>query len=350
MVNQSDPLMHSTETVSMDEALEDIQFCNEELKTYIKSMSGIKSTSLKSFQDITTRQKSRQLSQMRNVVEVSQWLANALGLDITGFTVTPTGVESTPIEMMSIDSDTDKAQDLTNSIIYLLDKYCVSDSFYHELTMLDEHLPRSYLIKQSRRKLNDQYTVTPTPNSIPGAYMSFKVLLHQRVATFLEQHPEKKNKTIKIKICGDGAKISRVANYISLSFSIVDECASTMAANGIHTIGIINAAESYDSIAAGFQNVVNEIHDTVKQGNIKVDGETIQLELFTGGDLKFLLLIYGLSSASSTYACLYCKVPKSERWDTTRPLNHYNSPPHLRTLEEIVKIASQKKRRFQCSL
>ena len=177
---------------------------------------------------------------------MAQWLAKTLGLDVTGFTVKATGVQSNPIELVPTDrssatSKSEGKQELTEGILYLLDKYCVSDSFYHELTMLDEHLPRSHLIKQARTNLRDLHTIIPTPNNVPGARMLFTELLCQRVGQFLDEHPEKKGETIKIKICGDGAKTSRVANYISLSFSIIDDCASTMA--GIHTIAVINGAE-----------------------------------------------------------------------------------------------------------
>ena len=39
-------------------------------------------------------------------------------------------------------------------ILFLLDKFCVGDAFYHELTMTFEGLPRSYLVKQCRDNLN----------------------------------------------------------------------------------------------------------------------------------------------------------------------------------------------------
>ena len=39
-------------------------------------------------------------------------------------------------------------------ILYLLDKFCVGDSFYHELTMVTGGLPKSYLIQQCRGDLN----------------------------------------------------------------------------------------------------------------------------------------------------------------------------------------------------
>ena len=37
-----------------------------------------------------------------------------------------------------------------------------------------------------------------------------------------------------------------------------------------------------------------------------------------GGDMKFLLLIYGLDAANGQYSCLWCKCPASERWDMAK--------------------------------
>ena len=45
-------------------------------------------------------------------------------------------------------SEEDKIQ--IEEILYLLDKFCVGDSFYHELTMVTDGLPRSYLIQQNK--------------------------------------------------------------------------------------------------------------------------------------------------------------------------------------------------------
>ncbi|CAB4030762.1 Hypothetical predicted protein, partial [Paramuricea clavata] len=42
-------------------------------------------------------------------------------------------------------------------VLFLLDKFCVSDEIYHELMLVSEELPRSYLIKQLRSNLNKTY-------------------------------------------------------------------------------------------------------------------------------------------------------------------------------------------------
>ena len=44
----------------------------------------------------------------------------------------------------------DSKMEKVEQILYPLDKFCVSDEFYHEFSMIENGLPRSYLIKQCR--------------------------------------------------------------------------------------------------------------------------------------------------------------------------------------------------------
>lgn len=68
------------------------------------------------------------------------------------------------------------------SILYLMDKFGVSDNFMHELTMVVEDFPvKSYLIKHLRTELNKQVKITTTPGLAPGAQYSFKELLTDKV-------------------------------------------------------------------------------------------------------------------------------------------------------------------------
>ena len=60
------------------------------------------------------------------------------------------------------------------TILFLMDKFAVGDVFIHELTMSVDGLPKSYLIKQCRDKLNGSCAVKPTPGAEPGAQISFK--------------------------------------------------------------------------------------------------------------------------------------------------------------------------------
>lgn len=48
----------------------------------------------------------------------------------------------------------------------------------------------------------------------------------------------------------------------------------------------------------------------VREKTLDVGGKVVNLEFFLGGDYKFILLIMGLSGATSNHACAWCKLIK----------------------------------------
>lgn len=56
----------------------------------------------------------------------------------------------------------------------------------------------------------------------------------------------------------------------------------------------------------------------------------------------------GMKSATSDYACCWCKVFKDNRWDMSFNQTYYNSTPLKRNLEEIRSMAGKKKDHFSC--
>ena len=59
-------------------------------------------------------------------------------------------------------------------MLFLIDKFSVGDAFIHELSMAVNGMPKSYLTKQCQDKLNSTCLVKPTPGAEPGAQVSFK--------------------------------------------------------------------------------------------------------------------------------------------------------------------------------
>ena len=58
------------------------------------------------------------------------------------------------------DALSDDKKSRVEKILFPLDKFCVGDCFYHELTMMWGDLPRSYLVKQKRDQLNKLCHIT----------------------------------------------------------------------------------------------------------------------------------------------------------------------------------------------
>ena len=78
-----------------------------------------------------------------------------------------------------------------------------------------------------------------------------------------------------------------------------------------------------------------------KDKKIIVNDKEIAVELFLGGDYKYLLMAMGISGATSDYACLWCKVHK-----LFKDLPHCNQELK-RTLEGIKELRSSSKK-FSC--
>ena len=84
---------------------------------------------------------------------------------------------------------TEEDKDKVKNVVYIMDKFCVSDVAYHELSMTDEEgLPRSYLIKQCRHHLNKVYSISRTPGEWPGAQLNFKNELNHQLSKQVNYH------------------------------------------------------------------------------------------------------------------------------------------------------------------
>ncbi|CAB4018208.1 Hypothetical predicted protein, partial [Paramuricea clavata] len=66
-------------------------------------------------------------------------------------------------------------------LLFLVDKFGVSDKFVHEISMVFQDLPRSYVVKECRLKINSNCVISPTPGSYPGAQVSFKEKLANKL-------------------------------------------------------------------------------------------------------------------------------------------------------------------------
>ena len=66
-------------------------------------------------------------------------------------------------------------------VLYLLDKFGVSDSFYHELCMILSDLPRSHGIKKARIELNRSMTLHRI-DGFEGAYRPFEEILCEQIS------------------------------------------------------------------------------------------------------------------------------------------------------------------------
>ena len=75
--------------------------------------------------------------------------------------------------------------------------------------------------------------------------------------------------------------------FVVLLIQTVTYSLSTL---GSHTFAVIQGAEQYEIIKNGFGVVLQEINNMIG-GFVEVNGETIELNFFLGGDYKVCLII-----------------------------------------------------------
>lgn len=340
---------------SVAKEISDLKETNSHLEDYIRSLEKRKGFAYKGKTFCETKNKQRTLKAFLTRAETAMWFSKAFGLELDS--IKATEVETGKTHEINFTPNTDKPEgcpacetdnisdtDMTRieKILYLLDKFCVSDEFYHELTMIENGLPRSYLIKQRRNNLNELFHVTPTPGNFGGAQVSFHSLLLQQISAFKNEklNPEFNfgSETLKVKISGDRAKMTKKTNYVLLSCALLQKEEEVMSAKGNHTIAVVNGSEKYETLQESFETAFSEINSLIKKGTITVDGEEVKLEFFLGGNYKFLLTLMGLKGATSLYACLWCKIHKDKRWETDKEFHYFNSPPMMRKLQEIKEL------------
>ena len=344
---------------TLQDDFEKAETTNKELIDYIERLQ----TAQQDYKgkDISqVKKKSRTLKTFMTRAQTALWFAKSFGLEIESVAMkeVQTGSKHN-VKMASddqqentatgFDSLSEEEKEKVDKILFLLDKFCVGDSFYHEFSMYND-LPKSYIIKQRRTQLNDMCHIVSTPGRAEGAEVSFKELLKERVQDLIDQNPEFdfENEIVKVKISGDGARMTRNTTFIILSFALLQNNSHLMSARGNNTIPIVKGSENYETLKGSFANVFSDINDLNSMTKITMNGKEIKLELFLGGDYKFILIMLGLKGATSFYACAWCKVHKDKRWDLNHEEDFYNKPPLQRTLKELKELSKKGRENFCC--
>lgn len=320
---------------------------NNELETYVKNIE--KQLNMpKEYQGQTvseSKNKYRSIKSFMSRAEVALWFSKSFGLEIQSLHVKESSTNIKHVlklsncECQTENTGTNKSKYSTLSdnerknieeILYLLDKFCVGECFYHELSMMDKALPRTYLIKQIKDGLDKLCHI----EKLPGSYLGAKVhsveeimIQYVKESLLLQKDFDPAKDKIQIKVSGDGARMTRNSNYVLLSFSVLQTGESVMSSKGNRTVAVVNGSEDYLTLKECFGEVFTEINGLINRGTMDIGNTQVKTEYFLGGDYKFILMILGLKGATSNYACVWCKTHKCNRWEVDKPYEYYNSEP-----------------------
>ena len=234
-------------------------------------------------------------------------------------------------------------EEILKITMYVKERFNISNQAYHELSMVNIGLPRSYAIQKESLQMNSKSVIYPITGKVSGVRQSILGQLNKTI-TYLAKIDQffKQNQNISVKITGDGTSVSHSMHCVVIAFSIIREGANPNSPGGNHTVAILNTTEDYDYLAEPLKEVLDEIKVT---NNIMVDETEYTIEWFLGADLKFLALCTSIGGANSKYACIWCKCPSADRHDIKRKWSINNITEGARTIDEIKFLSALPKSR-----
>ncbi|XP_067034418.1 uncharacterized protein [Acropora muricata] len=189
----------------------------------------------KPLNEVSARQVTRKIKELKTTAQKALWFLQSFGLTLDSIKVRDKEGTVTELDYegnngsASFDNLPEDEKETVRALLYIMDKFCVSDAAYHEVTQISDDIPRSYLIKQCRSDLNNSFHIRRTPGKNSGVEMSFKQELEAQIRKKLAQGDLGRQ---QIKISGDGAKMSRIANFIVISFAMLSDGEKVMSCKG----------------------------------------------------------------------------------------------------------------------
>ena len=222
-------------------------------------------------------------------------------------------------------------------MIYILDKFCISDAAYHELASANCELPRKGHIVQERAAIDSMFQIERCPGNVPGVYVSIK----NEISSYIRNNALQNDKPLKIKVAGDGTRVSRISSFVTLSLSF-PESEKCLTSDQLKTLAILKCSENYEMLSVCCSPIIREINELIKSPSVTIDEKEYSIDVFFWGDMKFIQIFLGLCAATGNYACPWCLVSKSDRTDLSKHEKYYESSELRRTSEKLQANASTK--------
>ena len=180
-----------------------------------------------------------------------------------------------------------------------------------------------------------------------GVFKSLKSHLTQNLSDPSKAHLIQDGK-VKIKFSGDGTRAGSKKHMINASYTIIGEstCASE---RGNYLLAIVQCPETGEIIQAALKELIDEVNSLT---SVTVDGKEVIVEVFIGGDLKFLNQVTGIGGFASIHSCLWCKYSKQHRSDVSLEWSMTDVTKGARTVDEITENSGKpksSKSRYNCN-
>ena len=150
--------------------IDNVMETNKELQGYVENITGISITSgpKAGFKEIDRSNQRKLLKQIKSRAERALWFMKAFGLEIESIRVCDGKGQSHSMNYKDRDQISSEEKEKLKTVLHLLDRFYISHDFYHELTLISDNLPKSYLIKQLRSDMNTLCHIQRTPGKPEG--------------------------------------------------------------------------------------------------------------------------------------------------------------------------------------
>ena len=235
----------------------------------------------------------------------------------------------------------------SSAVLYVKEKFAISDRAYHEISLISHDLPRKNDLKKLSEIFDHESRVLSCPNGITGVQQSLQDRLHVRLQNILKTRSKIPTK-VRVKLSGDGTNVARSMHIINFTFTVLEEMNHRNSPAGNHTLAILKTSEKYECLAAGLADICREIESC---SIIEFNGKLVEIEYYLTGDWKFLALVTGIDAANSRYSCLWCKCPKEDRHRMDMEWSLIDTDKGARTVEETLTASSlpKSKRKYNVS-
>uniref|UniRef100_A0A1X7U939 Uncharacterized protein n=1 Tax=Amphimedon queenslandica TaxID=400682 RepID=A0A1X7U939_AMPQE len=127
----------------------------------------------KAINEVEDQQRRRKIAKLRESCKLALWFADSFNINLLVIYFQVEDSNDT-IQLQYKDScvasSATNLPTTTNQILYLLDRFAVSDELYHELSMICPSLPRSHIIRKLRTSISNNVEIIRLPTSYFRAY------------------------------------------------------------------------------------------------------------------------------------------------------------------------------------
>ena len=227
--------------------------------------------------------------------------------DVTSSQAYVADIQSGSFSSQSCTNQTVQSNTKLDMVLYVKEKFNLSREAYHELSIVVRDLPRSSVVQKRVQELNNKWSIKPCPANL-GVQQSRVFTRIQSLINSRKIDPSSEN-VISLKLTGDGTNLGRNIHIVNFAFTLLQEGALVQSPSGNHTIAILKCRESYSELFTGLSDIREEVCNL---STIVVDGHEFTVNLYLGGDWKFLAVLCGIDAANAHYSCIWCKYPSNE--------------------------------------